>query len=117
MAKVREIIAHIEADGWYIIMVELQLPAGFVRPGEDAENLYDSEVHAVTFGWVDGYRVVYSQLPHNWAAYSPDLPGVITTGKTLEKTERNMHEALPFHLEGLAEDRRERPWLYEEQPR
>jgi len=40
---------------------------------------------------------------------------VITTGKMLEEAERNMGEAIPLHLEGLEEDRRERPWLYEQQ--
>jgi predicted RNase H-like HicB family nuclease len=62
-------------------------------------------------GTVDGYRVIYEQLVNNWCAYAPDLPGVITTGKTLAETEQNMRGAVPFHLEGLEEDRRERPWL------
>lgn len=97
-------------------MVGLQLPDGFIRPGEDPSDFYDSGVSEVAFGWVDGYRVVYSRLPRNWAAYAPDLPGVITTGTTLKETERNMQEAVPFHLEGVDEDRRERPWLYEERP-
>ena len=96
-------------------MVEREPPEGFVFPGEDPAGFSDSTVLAAAFGWVDGYRVVYNQLPHNWAAYSPDLLGVITTGKTLEEAEVNMREAIPFHLEGLEEDRRERPWLYEQQ--
>ena len=33
----------------------------------------------------------------------PDLPGCISTGKTREETERNMREAIDFHLEGMRE--------------
>jgi len=29
------------------------------------------------------------------------LNGVITTGKTVEEIMENMHEAIPFHLEGM----------------
>jgi predicted RNase H-like HicB family nuclease len=64
-------------------------------------------------GEILGFRVVYEQLPRNWDAYSPDLPGVITTGSDRADVERNMREAIPFHLEGMARDRKERPWLYE----
>ena len=34
----------------------------------------------------------------------PDLPGCISTGKTMEKTKRNVQEAIEFHLEGMRED-------------
>jgi predicted RNase H-like HicB family nuclease len=36
------------------------------------------------------YAVIFEQAEHNWAAYVPDLPGCISTGKTLEETERNI---------------------------
>jgi predicted RNase H-like HicB family nuclease len=74
----------------------------------DADSVLSSEE-----GEVLGFRVVYEQLPRNWDAYSPDLPGVITTGTDRADVERNMRAAIPFHLEGMARDRRERPWLYE----
>jgi predicted RNase H-like HicB family nuclease len=38
------------------------------------------------------YAVIFEQAEANWAAYVPDLPGCITTGKTLEETERNIRE-------------------------
>jgi predicted RNase H-like HicB family nuclease len=41
---------------------------------------------------------------HNYSAYSPDVPGCVATGKTREECEREMHEALEFHLEGLKQD-------------
>ena len=49
------------------------------------------------------YAVVFEKAENNWAAYVPDLPGCITTGKTLQETERNIREAIEFHLEGMRE--------------
>jgi predicted RNase H-like HicB family nuclease len=40
------------------------------------------------------YTVIFEQAEHNWAAYVPDLPGCITTGKTLEETEQSIREAV-----------------------
>ena len=50
------------------------------------------------------YAVVIEKGPANLSAYVPDLPGCITTGKTLEEIERNIREAIELHLEGLRED-------------
>ncbi len=47
------------------------------------------------------YAVVFEQAGSNWSAYVPDLPGCITTGKTLEDTERNIREAIQGHIETL----------------
>ncbi len=44
------------------------------------------------------YAVIFEKAESNWAAYVPDLPGCITTGKTLEETERNIREAIEGHL-------------------
>lgn len=40
------------------------------------------------------YAVIFEQAESNWAAYVQDLPGCITTGKTLEETEQNIREAI-----------------------
>jgi predicted RNase H-like HicB family nuclease len=50
---------------------------------------------------VRAYLVIYEQAKSNWAAYAPDVPGCIATGKTREDVERNFREALAFHFEGL----------------
>lgn len=42
--------------------------------------------------------------PSNYSAWSPDLPGCVATGATVEETEREMRAAIAFHVEGLAED-------------
>ena len=49
------------------------------------------------------YAVIFERAERNWAAYVPDLPGCITTGKTLEETEQNMREAIQGHLDTLRE--------------
>lgn len=50
------------------------------------------------------YAIVIEQAEGNYSAYALDLPGCVTTGATLEETERNMWEAIAFHLDGLRED-------------
>ena len=47
------------------------------------------------------YAVVIEKAGQNYSAYAPDLPGVVTTGPTPEATERNMREAIAFHLREL----------------
>jgi predicted RNase H-like HicB family nuclease len=50
------------------------------------------------------YAVVIESGRKNYSAYVPDLPGCVSTGRTLEEVERNIKEAIEFHLEGLRED-------------
>ena len=47
------------------------------------------------------YAVLFEQAESNWAAYVPDLPGCMTTGKTLEETEINIRVAIEGHLRTL----------------
>ena len=47
------------------------------------------------------YAVIFEQAKSNWAAYVPDLPGCMTTGRTLEETKINIREAIQGHLETL----------------
>ena len=49
------------------------------------------------------YAVVIEKAENNWAAYVPDLPGCITTGKTIADTKRNIREAMELHLEAMRE--------------
>jgi predicted RNase H-like HicB family nuclease len=49
------------------------------------------------------YAVIFEQAEANWAAYVPDLPGCITTGKTLEEAEQNIRETIRGHLQTLRE--------------
>jgi predicted RNase H-like HicB family nuclease len=47
------------------------------------------------------YAVIFERAESNWAAYVPDLPGCISTGKTLEETEGNIREAIQGHLKSM----------------
>lgn len=55
------------------------------------------------------FLVVIEKAKHNYSAYSPDLPGCVATGKTMEETERNMYEAIQMHIEGIIEDKKAVP--------
>ena len=50
------------------------------------------------------YAIVVEKAENNYSAYVPDLPGCVATGSTVEETEREMREAIEFHIEGLVED-------------
>ena len=47
------------------------------------------------------YGVVIEKAEHNFSAYVPDLPGCVATGQTVDEVEREMREAIRFHVEGL----------------
>ncbi len=49
------------------------------------------------------YAVVFEKAASNWAAYVPDLPGCMSTGASLQETERNIREAIEGHLETMRE--------------
>ena len=49
------------------------------------------------------YAVIFERAENNWAAYVPDLPGCMTTGRTLDETKQNIREAIVGHLETLRE--------------
>ena len=50
------------------------------------------------------YAVVIEKGEGNYGAYVPDLPGCVATGDSIEEVEREIQEAIQFHLEGLRED-------------
>jgi predicted RNase H-like HicB family nuclease len=50
------------------------------------------------------YAIVVEKAQNNYLAYVPDLPGCVATDNTIEKTKREIREAIEFHIEGLIED-------------
>ena len=50
------------------------------------------------------FLVITEKANGNYSSYSPDLPGCVATGRTREESEKHMHEAIQFHIEGLLED-------------
>ena len=47
------------------------------------------------------YLVIIEKTATGFSAYSPDLPGCVATGRTRKQVEKEMHEAIGFHIEGL----------------
>lgn len=50
------------------------------------------------------YAIVIEKAGANYSAYVPDLPGCIATGLTVDETEREIREAIEFHIEGMRKD-------------
>ena len=50
------------------------------------------------------YLVIIEKGIENYGAYSPDLPGCVAVGDTIEDVEKNMREAIIMHIEGMIED-------------
>ncbi len=50
------------------------------------------------------YAIVIEDAGTNLAAYVPDLPGCVATGKTEAEVNELIREAIAMHLEGMAED-------------
>ncbi len=47
------------------------------------------------------FLVIFERTKTGYSAYVPNLPGCIATGTTKEEAEKNIYEAIKFHLEGL----------------
>ncbi len=47
------------------------------------------------------YPIVVEDTETGYSAYSPDLPGCISTGATRREVKANMREAVELHIEGL----------------
>jgi predicted RNase H-like HicB family nuclease len=50
------------------------------------------------------FAVVIEKAESNYSAYVPDLPGCVATGATVEEVEREIRDAIRFHIDGLRED-------------
>ena len=51
------------------------------------------------------FLVVIEKAENNYSAYCPDLPGCVATGTTREEVEKNILEAIVFHIQGMKEER------------
>jgi predicted RNase H-like HicB family nuclease len=50
------------------------------------------------------YAVVIEKAGKNYSAYVPDLPGCVATGDTVDEVEREIRDAIRFHIDGMKED-------------
>ncbi len=51
------------------------------------------------------YLVIFEKTDTGYSAFVPDLPGCIATGRNKSIVEKNIFEAIQFHLEGMKEDK------------
>ena len=50
------------------------------------------------------YLVVVEKANRNFAAYFPDVPGCVATGKTRDQVLDRIQEAFAMHVAGMKED-------------
>lgn len=50
------------------------------------------------------WACVIEKAQSNYSAYVPDLPGCVATGATIEEVEKEICEAIAFHIEGMQQD-------------
>ncbi len=50
------------------------------------------------------YGIVIEKASRNYSAYVPDLPGCMSTGRTIDEVRRLIHEAIELHLDGMRAD-------------
>ncbi len=55
------------------------------------------------------YLVIIEETKTGYSAFSPDLPGCIAAGSSKEEVEKNMKDAVVFHLEGMGQEGLEVP--------
>ena len=55
------------------------------------------------------YLIVVEKTGTGYSAYSPDIDGCVATGSTRDEVEKNIKEAIKFHLEGLKLEKQEIP--------
>lgn len=50
------------------------------------------------------YLIIIEETTTGFSAYSPDLPGCVSTGPSEASVVANMREAIEFHIDGLKAD-------------
>ena len=50
------------------------------------------------------YLIVIESTATGFSGYSPDVPGCVATGASREEAEREMRDAISFHLDGLRQE-------------
>jgi predicted RNase H-like HicB family nuclease len=53
---------------------------------------------------VTKFPVLFEKSSTGYGAYSPDLPGCVATGRTLEETRARMAKAMEMHIGSMRKD-------------
>ena len=59
---------------------------------------------AIARGTLVRFAVVIEKADGNYSAYVSDLLGCVAIGATVEEVEREIRDAIRFHIDGLRED-------------
>lgn len=51
------------------------------------------------------YLIVIEPSATGFSGFSPDLPGCVAAGATRDEVERELRQAVEFHIEGLRAER------------
>ena len=78
--------------------------AANVATKASVEAVKRAEMATQVSAGVKRFLVVFEKAVDNYSAYSPDIPGCIATGSTRDEVEKNIREAIAFHIEGLRKD-------------
>lgn len=117
--KARELIARLEADGWFLVRgrgshrqyhhrskhgtvtvsakLNVDVPVGTLKSVSKQAGI---KLQGVAMH----YLVVIEKGPSSFGAYVPDLPGCVAAADTHEAVVALISEAIEFHIHGLAED-------------
>jgi predicted RNase H-like HicB family nuclease len=47
------------------------------------------------------YLIIFEKSQSGYSCYVPDLAGCVASGRTKQQAEKNIFEAIQFHLEGM----------------
>ena len=47
------------------------------------------------------FLIIIEKTETGFSSYSPDLAGCVATGRTKKEVEKNMYNAIQFHIDGL----------------
>jgi predicted RNase H-like HicB family nuclease/predicted RNA binding protein YcfA (HicA-like mRNA interferase family) len=109
--KIRDVVKMLEDDGWVVVRQRgshrqykhATKPGLVTVAGNPSDDVAPGiEQHSQTGRTeVMKYLIVIEQAGTGFSAYSPDLPGCVATGSTRDEVEREMKDAIAFHLDGL----------------
>jgi predicted RNase H-like HicB family nuclease/predicted RNA binding protein YcfA (HicA-like mRNA interferase family) len=111
--KVGDAIRLIELDGWFLIRTRgshrqykhPHKPGRVTIAGKHSDDLEQYlETIRSQGGALMRYAIVIEKAEGNYSAYVPDLPGCVATGDTIETVEREIRDAIRFHIQGLQQE-------------
>lgn len=113
--KVREVIKVIEKGGWSLVRTKgshrqfkhFSKPGLVTVPGHGGDELAPGTLNSIynaSRTQMSKYLIILEPTATGYSTYSPDLPGCVSAGSSREEAQRNMREAIEFHLEGLREE-------------